>query len=75
MKITLSQHGGPIAAFNRRRPPQIVESPALDEPQAAELKGLAAAASSAPPPTPSGKARDEIHYTHTIQDQGRETVQ
>ncbi len=74
MKITLSQHGGHMAAFNRGRPPQIVDSAALDEPRAAELKGLAAAASSAPARTPSGKARDEMSYTITIEDQGRETV-
>ena len=74
MKITLAQHGGHLAAFNRARPPQIVDSAALDKPKAAELEGLAAAAASAPARTASGKARDEMSYTITIEDQGRETV-
>jgi len=74
MKITLAQHGGHLAAFNRERPPQIVDSAALDKPKAAELEGLAAAAASAPARTASGKARDEMSYTITIEDQGRETV-
>ena len=74
MKITLSQHGGHMAALNRARPPQIVDSTALDEARAAELQGLAAAAASAPARAASGKARDEMSYTITIEDQGRETV-
>lgn len=75
MKITLAQHGGHMAAFNRERPPQIIDSAALDRPKAAELEGLAAAAASAPPrAASSGKARDEMSYTITIEDQGRETV-
>ncbi|MDB5582598.1 MAG: hypothetical protein JWR80_7774 [Bradyrhizobium sp.] len=63
-----------MAAFNRERPPQMIDSAALDEPKTAELKGLAAAAASAPARTTSGKARDEMSYTITIEDQGRETV-
>ena len=74
MKITLAQHGGHAAAINRARPPQVIDSAALDEPKAAELEGLAAAAASAPARASSGKARDEMSYTITIEDQGRETV-
>jgi hypothetical protein len=74
MKITLTQHGGHMAAFNRSRPPQVVDSATLDNPKAAELQGLAAAAASAPARAASGKARDEMGYTITIEDQGRETV-
>jgi hypothetical protein len=75
MKITLAQHGGHMAAFNRARPPQFIDSAALDRPKAAEVEGLAAAAASAPPRSASsGKARDEMSYTITIEDQGRETV-
>lgn len=75
MKIKLAQRGGHMAAFNRERPPQIIDSATLDRPKAAELEGLAAAAASAPPrAASSGKARDEMSYTITIEDQGRETV-
>jgi hypothetical protein len=75
MKISLAQHGGHMAAFNRARPPQVIDSAALDQPNAAEIEGLAAAAASAPPKTASsGKARDEMSYTITIENQGRETV-
>ncbi len=75
MKITLAQHGGLAAAINRARPPQVADSAALDETRAAELEGLASAAASAPPrAASSGKARDEMSYTITIEDQGRKTV-
>jgi|SRR5467141_1778192 len=75
MKIILAQHGGQVAGINLNRPSQIIDSAALDGPKAAELKGLVAAATSAPSSaTRSGKARDEMSYTITINDQGRETV-
>jgi hypothetical protein len=75
MKITLAQHGGQAAGIRLARPPEIVDAAALDEPKAAELKALVAAATSAPSSAArSGKARDEMSYTITIQDQGRETV-
>jgi len=75
MKVILAQHGGQAAGINLNRPPKVIESAALDEPKAAELKGLVAAATSAPSSAASsGKARDEMSYTITIQDQARETV-
>jgi hypothetical protein len=75
MKITLSQRGGQAPAILRARPPRIIESAALDRSGAAELEGLVAAASAAPASAlRSGKARDEMSYTITIEDQGRETV-
>ena len=75
MKVILAQHGGQAAGINLNRPPKVVDSAALDEPKAAELKGLVAAATSAPSSAAStGKARDEMSYTITLQDQGRETV-
>ena len=75
MKISLAQHGGQAAAINLNRPPKVIDSAALDEPKAAELKGLVAAATAAPSSAASsGKARDEMSYTITLQDQGRETV-
>ena len=73
--IILAQHGGQAAGINLNRPPKVIDSAALDEPKAAELKGLVAAATSAPSrAASSGKARDEMSYTITLQDQGRETV-
>jgi hypothetical protein len=75
MKITLAQHGGQAAAINLSRPPQVIDSAALDESDAAELKGLVTAAVAMPSSAErSGKARGEMSYTITIQDQGRETV-
>jgi|SRR5450631_408510 hypothetical protein len=75
MKIMVAQHGGQAAGINLNRPPQVIDSAALDESKAAELKGLVAAATSAPSSAKStGKARDEMSYTITIQDQGRETA-
>ncbi|MBR1150535.1 protealysin inhibitor emfourin [Bradyrhizobium sp. JYMT SZCCT0428] len=74
MKVTLAQHGGQAAGINLRRPPKIVDSAALDESQASELERLAAAATSTPAPVRSGRARDEMSYTITIEDDGRETV-
>ncbi len=75
MKVILAQHGGQAAGINLNRPPKVIDSVALDGPKAAELKDLVAAATSAPSSAASsGKARDEMSYTITIQDQGRETV-
>jgi hypothetical protein len=75
MKITLAQHGGQAAGINLNRPAQVIDSAALEEPKAAELQDLVAAATSAPASVASsGKARDQMSYTITIQDQGRETV-
>lgn len=74
MKVTLSQHGGQAAGINLRRPPRIVDAAALEESGASDLKRLAAAAINAPAPESSGRARDEMSYTITIEDGGRETV-
>jgi len=75
MKVILAQHGGQAAGINLNRPPKVIDSVALDGPKAAELKDLVAAATSAPSSAASsGRARDEMSYTITIQDQGRETV-
>ena len=74
MKVTLSKHGGQAAGINLQRPPQVVDSAALDESGASELKRLAASAVSAAAPARSGRARDEMSYTITIEDDGRETV-
>jgi len=74
MKVTLSKHGGQAAGINLQRPPQVVDSAALDESRASELKKLAASAVSAAAPARSGRARDEMSYTITIEDDGRETV-
>jgi len=75
MKVSLAQHGGLAAGIRLNSPPQTVDSAALDQPMAAELRELVAAASSAPPgATPSGKTRDEMSYTITIEADGREAV-
>jgi hypothetical protein len=74
MKISLAQHGGQAAALRLNSPAQTIDSAALDPSQAAELKGLVTAAASAAPATSFGKARDEMSYTITIRDDGRETV-
>jgi hypothetical protein len=73
MKVALSKHGGQAAGIYLQRPPQVVDSAALDDAEAAELKRLAAAALSAAAPARSGRARDEMSYTITIEDDGRET--
>ena len=74
MKVTLSRHGGQAAGINLQRPPQVVDSAALDESGASELKRLAASAVSAAAPARSGRTRDEMSYTITIEDDGRKTV-
>jgi len=74
MKVRLSKHGGLAAGINLQRPPQVVDSAALDESAASELKRLAASAVSAAAPARSGRARDEMSYTITIEDDGHETV-
>jgi hypothetical protein len=75
MKVTLVQHGGLAAGINLQRPPQVIDAAALDGTEAAELKVLAdAAMAAAAGTTPSGKARDEMSYVITVEDQGRETV-
>ena len=75
MKITLAQHGGQAAGINLQRPPLVFDTDSLDAPQAAEIRGLVAAATAANPVAKnSGKARDEMSYTITIADEGRETA-
>jgi Emfourin len=74
MKVSLSKHGGQAAGIYLQRPPQVVDSTALDEAEASELKRLAAAAASAAVPAHSGRARDEMSYTITIDDDGHQTV-
>src|SRR4029453_15143972 len=75
MKVSLAQQGGQAAGINLNRPPKIIDSAALDEPDTAELERLVPAAIAGPSPAASsGKARVERGSTITIQDQGRETV-
>ncbi len=75
MKVSLAQHGGLAAGIRLNSPPQTIDSAALDEPKAAELRELVAAASSASPGAArSAKTRDEMSYTITVQEDGRETV-
>ena len=74
MKVTLSKHGGQAAGINLQRPPLVVDSAALDDSGASELKTLAAAAASAAAPARSERTRDEMSYTITIEADGREAV-
>lgn len=76
MKVTFTQHGGQAAGIFLQRPPVVVDTAALDDAKAAELKGLVSAAASAPPrAVDSGKARDQMSYKITIHDdEGRETA-
>jgi hypothetical protein len=74
MKVTLAQHGGQAAGIHLRSPPLIVDAAALDASMASELKALVASAISAAAPARSGRARDEMSYTITVDDGGRETV-
>jgi hypothetical protein len=75
MKITFAQHGGQAAGIYLQRPPLVIDTAVLDETEAAELNDLVAAAVSTPPSAQAfGKARDEMSYKITIQDDKHETV-
>src|SRR5262245_51191794 len=74
MKVSLSKHGGQAAGIYLQRPPQVVDTAALDDAEASELKRLAASAVSATAPAPSGRERDDMGYTITIEDNGHQTV-
>jgi hypothetical protein len=75
MKITLAQHGGQAAGLFMQRPPAIVDTATLDGTQAAQLKSLVAAAIASPSAgTASGKTRDEMSYTITVEQDGRNSV-
>jgi hypothetical protein len=74
MKVTLSRHGGQAAGVYLQRPPQVVDSAALDGSQVSELRRLVTAAVSATAPARSGQARDETSYTITIEDDGHQIV-
>lgn len=74
MKVSLSKHGGQAAGIYLQRPPQVIDSTALDDAEAAELQRLVASAVAAAAPVPSGRARDEMSYTITIEDNGHQTV-
>jgi len=52
----------------------VVDSAALDDAEASELERLAASAVSAAAPAHSGRTRDEMSYTITIEDDGSQTV-
>ena len=76
MKVTLATHGGLAAAINRRLPPRVVDADTLTEPAAAELAQLVAAATAARASAAvrSGRAPDEMSYTITVEDGGRQVV-
>lgn len=74
MKVILAQHGGQAAGIHIQRAPRIIDSTALDEAERVELDSLVLAARTAPPRASSGKARDQLSYTITVQDGAHETV-
>ncbi|MEU6666013.1 protealysin inhibitor emfourin [Streptomyces sp. NPDC046727] len=79
MKVTLARHGGLAAAIRLSLPPDVVDTDALPENDAAELARLVAAALPAAVPGGAGPdrpdpARDAMSYTITVEDDGRSTV-
>ncbi|MGQ0715808.1 MAG: protealysin inhibitor emfourin [Pseudonocardiales bacterium] len=79
MRVTLVTHGGLAAAINLHRPPRVVDTDTLTEPAAEELTRLVAAAKAAATPAEptgagSGRARDEMSYTITVEDGGHQVV-
>ena len=76
MRVTLATHGGLAAAINLSRPPRVVDAGTLTEPAAEELAQLVAAAKAAATPTEAGpgRARDEMSYTITVEDNGQHVV-
>lgn len=74
MKVSLSKHGGQAAGIYLQRPPQVIDSTALDDAAASELERLVASAVSAAAPVHSKRARDEMSYTITIEDNGNQTT-
>ena len=75
MKISLHEHGGIAAATRLTQPPRVLDVAALPAKAAAELVRLLAAAHAAHPAAPGGAgARDAMHYTITIDDDGHETT-
>ncbi|MEU2224848.1 protealysin inhibitor emfourin [Streptomyces sp. NPDC018347] len=74
MKVTLARHGGQAAALRLRLPPEVLDTDALPEGAAAELARLVAAAGPAAGAEGTGRARDAMSYTITVEDDGRSTV-
>ncbi|GHB50778.1 hypothetical protein GCM10010347_20490 [Streptomyces cirratus] len=74
MRVSLATHGGLAAASNLRRPPEVLDTDTLPEDDAAELARLVAAAVATPEVERSGRARDAMSYTITVEDGGRTTV-
>jgi hypothetical protein len=74
MKVTLTKHGGLAAGIFR--PPSIVESSTLAEPDATELARLIAAVKLAPVDRGEGprQARDVMSYTIKIEEADGETT-
>ena len=76
MKVTLATHGGLAAAINLHLPPRLIDTDTLPEPVAEELAQLVAAAKAAKPTREegSGRARDAMSYTITVDDDGHQVT-
>jgi hypothetical protein len=75
MKVTLTKYGGFAAGIFR--PPSIVESSTLSEPDLEELSRLIAAVKTFPVTEDEepGQARDVMSYTITIEETGGEMTE
>ncbi|WP_251091571.1 protealysin inhibitor emfourin [Streptomyces sp. Caat 7-52] len=79
MKVVLETYGGLAAAARQGRPPEVLDTDALPETAAAELARLLAAVTATPQQDRSGRdrsgrARDAMSHTITVQDGDRVTV-
>ncbi|WP_030269738.1 protealysin inhibitor emfourin [Streptomyces sp. NRRL B-24484] len=74
MKVTLAEHGGLAAAVDQGHRPRALDSDALPENTATELARLVAEAAVMPQESGTGRARDAMSYTITVEEGGRLTV-
>ncbi|MFJ8017791.1 protealysin inhibitor emfourin [Streptomyces sp. NPDC096339] len=72
--MTLQSYGGLAAVTDPYSPPGVLDTATLPETAAAELAELLAAAVSTPPEDESGRARDAMSHTITVEDGDSMTV-
>ena len=71
MKITLVTSGGLAAGLRLGRPPAVVDSATLSEPDARRLRDLVGRATAERPENrPAGALPDAMSYTITVEDDG-----
>jgi hypothetical protein len=76
MKVYLSRHGGQLAGIYLGRPAKVVDADTLPRATAGHLAQLVSAAQAEPSGLKgrTGTRPDEMSYTITIEDKGRQTV-